>query len=109
VVDDNEDSAGSLADVLALLGHAVEVAHDGPSALAKARENAPDVVLCDIGLPGMSGYDVAKALRADGNRVHLVAVTGYAQPGDVKRALEAGFDGHLAKPVDVAHVQRLLA
>ncbi|BDG10833.1 ATP-binding protein [Anaeromyxobacter paludicola] len=110
VVDDNQDAARSMADVLELLGHAPRVAHDGPSALALARESAPEVVLCDIGLPGMSGYDVARALRADGGRdARLIAVTGYAQAEDVRRAVEAGFDAHLAKPCDLAELQRLLA
>jgi PAS domain S-box-containing protein len=108
VVDDNADAAESLAQIVRMLGHAAEIAYDGLSALAKARANPPDVVLCDIGLPGMSGYDVARALRAAGHRMSLFAVTGYAQPDDVKRAVEAGFDGHVAKPVDVAQLERLL-
>ena len=110
VIDDNADGAQSLAQVIELLGHEVEVAFDGPSALALARQSRPDVVLCDIGLEGMSGYDIARALRAEsGSRMRLVAVSGYAQPGDVRRALDAGFDRHLAKPADVAEIERLLA
>jgi CheY-like chemotaxis protein len=109
VVDDNVDAAESLAEIATMMGHVVEVAFDGPSAIAKARANPPDVVLCDIGLPGMSGYDVARALRASGHGMQLVAVSGYAQPEDVKRAVEAGFDGHVAKPVDPADIERLLA
>ena len=109
VVDDNVDAAESLADVVSMLGHAVEVAYDGPSAVEKAGATAPDVVLCDLGLPGMSGYDVARALRAGGARaLQLVAVTGYAQPEDVQRALEAGFDAHVAKPCDAHEIERLL-
>jgi CheY-like chemotaxis protein len=108
VVDDNADAAESLAEIVRMLGHAAEIAYAGPSALSKARANPPDVVLCDIGLPGMSGYDVARALRAAGHRMSLFAVTGYAQPDDVQKAVEAGFDGHVAKPVDVAQLERLL-
>jgi CheY-like chemotaxis protein len=108
IVDDNRDAAESLADVVRMLGHTAEVALDGPAALARVRTLAPDVVLCDIGLPGMSGYDVARELRAQGRGMQLYAVSGYAQPEDVRRALEAGFDAHVAKPPDLALVQRLL-
>jgi PAS domain S-box-containing protein len=109
VVDDNADAAETLADILRTRGHAVEVAHDGPSAIEKARANPPHVVFCDIGLPGMSGYDVAKALRANGaNGVQLIAVSGYAQPGDLKAALEAGFDRHVAKPANPDDIERIL-
>jgi signal transduction histidine kinase len=109
VVDDNVDAAESLADLVAMLGHAVETASDGASAIEKARANPPDIVLCDIGLPGMSGYEVAKALRGGGKRLRLFAVSGYAQPEDVKKALEAGFDAHLAKPLKIEDLERLLA
>jgi signal transduction histidine kinase/CheY-like chemotaxis protein len=110
VVDDNVDAADSLAEIVTLLGHAVDVAHDGPSAVEKARANPPDAVLCDIGLPGMNGYDVARALRANGRAgMQLIAVSGYAQLEDVKRALDAGFDEHIAKPADPATIDRLLA
>jgi PAS domain S-box-containing protein len=109
VVDDNHDAAQSMAEIVEMLGHAVEVAYDGPSAVEKARANPPDVVLCDIGLPGMSGYDVARVLRAsDVDRMQLVAVTGYAQPEDLKAAVEAGFDSHLAKPASADDIERLL-
>ena len=109
VVDDNADAAESLADVLRMLGHAVEVAYDGPTAIERVRANPPDVVLCDIGLPGMSGYEIAKALRRIGSRdIQLFAVSGYAQPEDVQRAIEAGFDGHIAKPCDPETIERLL-
>jgi CheY-like chemotaxis protein len=91
-----------------MLGHSVEVVYDGPSAVARARASLPDVVLCDLGLPGMSGYEVARALRATGG-MRLFAVSGYAQPEDVRRATEAGFDGHVPKPCDVAAIERLLA
>ena len=109
VVDDNADAAESLAEIATLLGHVVEVAHDGPSAIEKARANPPDVVLCDIGMPGMSGYEVARGLRANGGAgMRIIALSGYAQPEDVKRALDAGFDEHIAKPVNPAEIDRLL-
>jgi signal transduction histidine kinase/CheY-like chemotaxis protein len=109
VVDDNRDAAESLADIAKMLGHVVEVAYDGTSAVEKARVFAPSVVLCDIGLPGMSGYEVARTLRDTGTRAKLFAVSGYAQPEDVKRAVEAGFDGHVAKPCDPEQIERLLS
>ncbi len=110
VIDDNVDAATTLAELVALFGHATAVAHDGPSALAMAREDPPDVVLCDIGLPGMSGFEVARAIRAErGPGPYLVAVSGYAQPEDVQKAIAAGFDRHLAKPPQPGELERLLA
>jgi len=111
VVDDNPDAADSLADLLGIAGHAVEVAHDGPTAVERARANPPDVVLCDIGLPGMSGYDVARALRGDPalRATRLIALSGYAQAEDRRRAQEAGFDAHVAKPPDIDELMRLVA
>ncbi len=111
VVDDNVDAAESLCDVVAFLGHTVEAVHDGAAALARVRERRPDVVLCDIGLPGMDGYEVARAIRADADLagIRLVAVSGYAQPEDRARATRAGFDAHVAKPADPAAIGRLIA
>ncbi len=110
VVDDNVDAAASLCDVVAHFGHSVEAVHDGAAAVARARERHPDVVLCDIGLPGMDGYEVARAIRSDDalHGIRLVAVSGYAQPEDRARAERAGFDAHVAKPVDPATIERLL-
>ncbi len=109
VVDDNADAAAALADLLSLFGHSVEIAHDGPTALAVVRATRPDVVLCDIGLPGMTGYEVARALRRSGDRPpRLVALTGYAQPADIERVREAGFDAHVAKPADPDELERLI-
>jgi PAS domain S-box-containing protein len=110
VVDDNPDAAESLAEVIRMLGHSVEVAFDARSAIQVAKATRPDMVLCDIGMPGMDGYEVAKALRAaaiDG--MQIVAVSGYAQPQDVKKSIEAGFNAHVAKPPDLAEIERLLA
>jgi CheY-like chemotaxis protein len=109
VIEDNEDSAESLRDILELQGHVVSVAHDGPEGLARARAAEPDVVLCDVGIPGLDGYEVARRLRAAGTRARLVALTGYAGADDVARAQQAGFDAHLAKPPDLERLERLLA
>jgi CheY-like chemotaxis protein len=110
VVDDNRDAAETLGQLVELLGHDVALAYDGPGALELARRIAPDLVLCDIGLPGMDGYEVARRLRQGGARdLALVAVSGYAQPEDVARALEAGFDAHVAKPPDPEKLAGLLA
>jgi signal transduction histidine kinase/CheY-like chemotaxis protein len=110
VVDDNVDAAESLCEVVAFLGHSVEAVHDGMAALERVRERHPDVVLCDIGLPGMDGYEVARAIRADAALagIRLVAVSGYAQPEDRARASSAGFDAHVAKPADPSLIERLI-
>ena len=111
VVDDNKDAAESLALLLQLKGHDVLLAHDGPSALATARERRPEVVFLDIGLPRMDGYEVARQMRRqdeDGPAL-LVAMTGYGQDEDRRRSRDAGFDRHLVKPVDLEHVEDLLA
>ncbi|NUS61495.1 MAG: response regulator [Lysobacter sp.] len=101
VVDDNIDAAQTLAHLLEAFGHQVRVAHDGDAALVLAQQSTPDVVLLDIGLPGMNGYDVVRRLRADPRTqsATVIAVTGYGQEADRQRALEAGFDLHLVKPV----------
>jgi signal transduction histidine kinase len=110
VVEDNADAAHSLRDVLELSGHVVEVANEGPTALAKARDFRPDLVLCDIGLPGMDGYAVARAFRSDPAlaHVHLVALSGYARPEDLQLSAEAGFERHVAKPANPDALDELL-
>lgn len=110
VVDDNQDGAASMAMMLRLSGHDTRVAHDGFSALSSAREFEPEVVLLDIGMPGMSGYEVARKGRADGTFANavLVAVTGWGSENDKLLAREAGFDFHLTKPVEAAAMTRLL-
>lgn len=110
IVEDNPDAAAALLDLLETLGHRVSVAQDGSDGLEFLRRNSVDVVLCDIGLPGMSGYDVAEAVRADPalRDLHLVAVTGYGLPEDKARGARAGFDAHLTKPVDLDVLERLL-
>ncbi|BDG06903.1 hybrid sensor histidine kinase/response regulator [Anaeromyxobacter paludicola] len=103
LIDDNQDAAETMGDILRLEGHRVDVASDGRSGLARARELSPDAIVCDIGLPDMDGYAVARTLRADeafrGTR--LIALTGYAQPEDRARAKAEGFDAHLSKPPPV--------
>jgi CheY-like chemotaxis protein len=96
--------------VLRLLGHQVEVAFDGPAALDKARKFRPEIVLLDLGMPGMDGFEVARRLRAteEGRHIKIVAQTGWGQESDRRRTREAGFDEHLAKPVDMAALQHLL-
>ncbi|MFN3653269.1 MAG: ATP-binding protein [Armatimonadota bacterium] len=101
VVDDNRDAAVTMGDLLELWDHEVSLAFDGLTALERARELAPDVVLLDIGLPGMDGYEVARRLRSEGySEMLLIALTGYGQEEDRRRALEVGFDQHMTKPVD---------
>jgi signal transduction histidine kinase len=103
VIDDNLDSARGMARLLELMGHVVELAADGPSSLEIARQFRPDVVVLDIGLPGMNGYDVAEALRRENGcrDTCLIAVTGYGQARDRARSKDAGFNYHLVKPVDM--------
>jgi PAS domain S-box-containing protein len=110
VVDDNVDAAYAMKHVLKLSGHRVVLAHDGPTALAAAAAEPPELVLLDIGLPGMDGYTVAARLREAGHdRAALVAITGYGQEEDLRRSTEAGFDHHLIKPVDGAMLRKLIA
>jgi CheY-like chemotaxis protein len=99
-----------LCEALELGGHEVAVAHQGHEGLAKAREFRPDVILCDIGLPGMDGYQVARAIRDDEGLapVFLVALTGYALPDDLERAAQAGFDRHIAKPPSLEAIEEIL-
>jgi signal transduction histidine kinase len=108
VVDDNVDAATMLEQLLLLAGHEVSLAHDGPDALAAVAASPFDLVLLDIGLPGMDGYAVAARLRAAGHAGPLVAVTGYGAEDDLRRSRKAGFDQHLVKPVDVARLRQLL-
>ena len=107
VVDDNRDAADTLAMMLELMGHETRCIYDSHATLDTVASFAPDVVFLDIGMPGMSGYDVARTLRAAelGARPILVAVTGWGQADDRRRTAETGFDHHLVKPVDIATVQ----
>jgi signal transduction histidine kinase/CheY-like chemotaxis protein len=110
VVEDNADAAATLRDFLELSGHEVELAVSGTDGVQAARSFHPEVVLCDLGLPGMTGYEVATALRKDPSTssAKLIAVTGYGRDEDRRRSKEAGFDLHLTKPVDPAQLKALL-
>jgi PAS domain S-box-containing protein len=109
VVDDNHDAADLLVEVLALGGYEARAAYDAEEALAIARADAPDAAILDIGLPGMDGYELARAMRDLSAGVRLVALTGYARDGDRRRTAAVGFDAHLVKPVDLEALQRVLA
>ncbi|OFX19353.1 MAG: hypothetical protein A2V77_19160 [Anaeromyxobacter sp. RBG_16_69_14] len=110
VIEDNLDAAVTLKEVLELSGHEVAVAHDGHEGVAKASSFKPDVVLCDIGLPGLDGYGVARRIRADPSiSPTLIALTGYARPEDQRESFKAGFDHHLAKPIQIPELERVLA
>jgi PAS domain S-box-containing protein len=110
IVEDNVDAAETLAEVLELSGHEVVVTHTGQAATEAARAKPPQVVLCDLGLPGMDGYEVAQRMRAlpSMEDALLVALTGYGQVEDRRRTREAGFHVHLTKPVEPEHLARLL-
>ena len=110
VVDDNVDAAESFADLLRAMGHDVKTAHDGPTGLEAATDFRPDVMLLDIGLPGLDGYEVAKRLRRQPvfKSLVLAAMTGYGQESDKDKSKSAGFDHHLVKPADFEKVQKIL-
>jgi CheY-like chemotaxis protein len=109
IVDDNEDLASLMSELLEVHGHTVETAHEGLAALELATTFQPDIALLDIGLPGMDGYELARQLRelCHGS-IRLIAITGYAQDTDRHRSQEAGFSGHLVKPIDPARLARLI-
>ncbi len=111
VIEDNADAAETLQDLLTLWGHQSEVAHSGPEGIRRAAEFRPQVVLCDIGLPNMSGYEVAAQLRQNPSTefAYLVAVTGYGQDQDRAQSAAAGFHTHLVKPLDLNALEQLLA
>ena len=111
IVDDNADSAESMALLARLWGHEAVIARDGPQALALAKDFRPETALLDIGLPGMDGYELARQLRQDARfrDLHLVAMTGYGRAEDRAAARAAGFDVHLTKPAAIDELQQLLA
>jgi PAS domain S-box-containing protein len=111
LVEDDADAAYAMSKVLAFDGHEVAVAYDGEAGIANARASTPDVVFCDIGLPGVNGYDVARALRSDEAlaRTYLVALSGYGRPKDLQLAQDAGFHRHLLKPTSLDEIKQLLA
>ncbi|MCA9752182.1 MAG: response regulator, partial [Gemmatimonadetes bacterium] len=111
VVDDHRDSADALKRLLEISGNQVAVAYDGPAGLEQAREFSPDVLVCDIGLPGMDGFEVARRLQAspETKAIHLIALTGFGDEDTIRAAREAGFRLHLTKPVDTQRLATLLA
>jgi two-component system, sensor histidine kinase len=109
VVDDNEDAANSLACILELEGHRVDVVYTAKDALARAQASSPDVMLLDLGLPDLSGYEVARRLRPQLPATQIVALTGYGYEEDIRRARAVGFDAHVIKPVDFERLSRVLA
>jgi CheY-like chemotaxis protein len=110
VVEDSDDARETLVELLQVMGHRVESADDGVAGLDKALSIAPDVAFVDIGLPGIDGFEVARRLRAaeGSRRTYLVALTGYGAGEDRRRALEAGFDAHITKPVEAEKLVELL-
>jgi DNA-binding response OmpR family regulator len=110
VVDDNHDSAMSLAMILTMMGHETRTAHDGEAAIAAAESFRPDVVLLDIGLPKLNGYEVAQRIRehAWGHDMFLIAVTGWGQDEDRQRSAEVGLNLHMVKPIEPQALQNVL-
>jgi CheY-like chemotaxis protein len=109
VIEDNDDARTSLCQLLELGGHRVRACGDGTTGLAVALDAPPEFAMIDVGLPGIDGYEVARRLRASSPTTTLVALTGYGLPEDRDRALAAGFDVHLVKPVDLVRLSELLA
>lgn len=108
VADDNNDIAETMAEILRMEGHEVYLAFDGHQAFERFQELQPDVVLLDIGMPGLRGDEVARLIRAQSDTVRLVAITGWGQPSDKQNALAAGFDVHMTKPVDLGRLVELV-
>ena len=109
IIDDNMDSADAIAMLLQLEGHQVRTAADGPTGIAAAADFRPDVVLCDIGLPGMNGYEVAERMRKmNGWSLTMIAVMGYGRPEDMQRSFKSGFAHHLVKPIDPNKLNKIL-
>jgi CheY-like chemotaxis protein len=110
VVDDNRDAAQSLGMLLKMLGHEVETVTDGPGALDAAALLNPQVVILDIGMPGMDGYEVARRLRLQPalHNIMIVALTGYGQEADRRKSADAGFDAHLVKPVEPSALEAVI-
>jgi CheY-like chemotaxis protein len=111
IIEDNPDVADSMAVLLEMEGYRAVVARDGIAGVDAARSERPAAILCDIGLPGLSGYEVASLLRSEAGfqSVAMLAITGYAQYSDRQQALGVGFDEHMAKPVDASKVLAFLA
>jgi CheY-like chemotaxis protein len=110
VIEDNDDARAAMTALLELEGYLVAGAADGQEGIDVARAKGPDIALIDIGLPGIDGYEVARRIRTLlGSSIFLVALTGYGEPEDRRRATEAGFDAHVVKPVDPAELTAILS
>jgi CheY-like chemotaxis protein len=109
IVDDNQAAAEALQKLLALRGHVVRVAYTAAAAIEKIEKYSPEVVLLDIGLPDMNGYDLAREIKRRGTQLSLIALTGYGQEADRIEAERAGFDHHLTKPIGLADIEIVLA
>jgi CheY-like chemotaxis protein len=111
IIDDNEDAADTMSMLVEQLGGSARMAHDAVSGLAAVQEFQPDIVFLDIGMPGIDGYETCRRIRQKPSKKHIVivAITGWGQSQDKQRALDAGFDVHLTKPVDPVALSRVLA
>ena len=109
LIEDNKDLSRVMGELIAFVGYRAETAYNGTEGIALAKELRPDVIICDLGLPGMSGYEVARLIRKDPKlrNIFLIALSGYAQPEDIERSIEAGFDRHLGKPVSIETLQQV--
>ena len=108
IIDDNKDLASIFAEYLNILGYEALAVNNGREGIEKATEHKPDLILCDIGMAGMDGYDVARYIRNDEDLKDslLIAISGYSSDVDVERALDAGFDKHLSKPLDLEDIRK---
>lgn len=111
LIEDNKDYSEMLAAILGISGYEVRSAGDGAKGLKTAKEYCPNVIICDIGLPGIDGYEVVRRIRKDKRlkNVFMIALTGYAARSDITAAKDAGFDLHMAKPADIAVLKRILS
>jgi len=111
LIDDNKDFAEVMSELIEMLGYRTFIATKGCEGIAKAKELHPDIIICDIGLPEMNGYDVAESIRNDNELkdIFLIALSGYTSQTDIQRSKEAGFNRHLAKPVDIDDIEAIFA
>ncbi len=110
MIDDNKDLNDITCQLLRVLGYDTISALSGAEGISKAKENKPHVILCDIGIPGMNGYEISKYIRQDDKLkdIYLIAISGYSSEKDIEQSLEAGFDEHLSKPIDLGVLKKTL-
>ncbi|MDR7870452.1 MAG: response regulator [Tissierellaceae bacterium] len=110
LIDDNKDLVNIISQYLNMVGYEARVALSGDEGIAHAKEQKPKIILCDIGMPGMNGHEVAKYIRQNDELkdIYLIAMSGYCSQTDVERSLEAGFDKHLSKPIDFKVIKELI-